>query len=99
MESLRAQGLPAARTQLIETNDRIYLELVRFYRHSVQGRSSLIPLLVVDMEFSGIGGNWPDMMNGLARLNLVSDEDVSVTEKLYGFGRKYAPVSGELPKW
>ena len=131
LESLRAQGLSAARTQLIETKERIYLESVRFDRQGVQGRSSLVSLLVVDMEFAGTGGNWPDVMKVLARLNLVSNEDVYVSEKLYEYGlkigntdmhlgnlsleitqtgfkllpvydmlpMKYAPVSGELPKW
>lgn len=88
LETLRAQGLSAANTQLIEKNERIYLESVRFDRHGFQGRSSLISLQVIDMEFTGIGGNWPDVMKGLARLNLVSDEEVYVTEKLYEYGRK-----------
>ncbi len=131
LESLRAQGSSAAHTQLIETNERIYLESVRFDRQGVQGRSSLVSLLVIDMEFTGTGGNWPDVMKALARLNLVSDEDVYISEKLYAYGlkigntdmhlgnlsleitqtgfkllpaydmlpMKYAPVSGELPKW
>jgi len=86
--ALNEQGLAAATTQLIELKDRVYLESVRFDRQAMQGRSSLISLQAVDMEFTGTGGNWPEVMKGLSRLNLVSEKDVAITETLYQYGQK-----------
>lgn len=88
LTELRLKGLPAAHTKIIKTKDRIYLESVRFDRQGIHGRSSMISLQAVDMEFTGTGGNWPDVMQALSRLNLVHDEHVNITDTLYQFGRK-----------
>ncbi len=96
LQTLIQKGFLSAKTHLIETNERTYLESIRFDRYGLYGRSSLISLQAVDMEFTGTGGSWPDVIQALAQLNLVDAKDVQITEQLHQYGKKIANTDMHL---
>ncbi len=87
MEALRGQGLPAARTRLLEVRDRLFLESQRFDRSGQHGRMSMISLASIDAEFVGSGSNWPRVMKALAERELVCPKQARDAEFLWCFGK------------
>lgn len=87
IKTLHTWNFPAAKTRLFDLDGRLFLESQRFDRSGEFGRMPLISLLAVDNEFTGLGSNWPAVMNGLRRLNLVSLQHVYGAEFLWCFGR------------
>jgi hypothetical protein len=86
-EALQHQHFPAAETRLIELEGRLFLESQRFDRVSEYGRMPMLSLQSVDAEFTGLGSNWPTVMNALHQEGLVSADDVHHTTVLWAFGR------------
>jgi hypothetical protein len=86
-EAIHNKSFPAAETNIIEMDDRLFLESQRFDRAGEHGRMPMISLQSVDAEFTGIGSDWPRVMDGLYRKNLVSWQHVYDAEFLWGFGR------------
>lgn len=84
--ALHAIHFPAAETRLIETGGRLFLESQRFDRSGEHGRSSMISLQYIDAEFSGEGNSWPQTMNQLHNLGMVSEQDCSAATFLWAFG-------------
>ena len=86
-EAIHDQDFPAAETELIEMDGRLFLESRRFDRSGEYGRMSMISLQAVDAEFTGLGSDWPRVMNALHGRRLVSGQHVFDAECLWGFGR------------
>jgi len=86
-EALHKYEFPAAETELIEMDGRLFLESQRFDRTGEYGRMSMISLQSIDAEFTGLGSDWPRVMNALQRRKLVSWQHVFDAKVLWGFGR------------
>jgi len=86
-EAIHNIEFPAAETRLIERNDRLFLESQRFDRSGEYGRMSMVSLQAVDAEFTGLGSNWPRVMDALYRKEMVSWQHVIDAEVLWCFGR------------
>lgn len=78
---------PTAGTKLFEQNGRYFLESKRFDRRGLFGRSSMFSLRIVDAEFTGIGGSWLEVYDGLFSENLVTYFDLQRVAELQLFGR------------
>ena len=77
---------PVAETRLIEMGERIFLETQRFDRSGEYGRKSMISLQSIDAEFTGLGNNWPQVMNALFKNRKVGEQDVIKAESFWCFG-------------
>jgi hypothetical protein len=86
-EAIHSQNFPAAETRLIEKDGRLFLESQRFDRTGEFGRMSMLSLKTIDAEFSGLGSDWPKVLNALEKRRLVSWEHVYDAECLWMFGR------------
>ncbi len=87
IEAIHAGNLPAAETRLIERDGRLFLESRRFDRSGEYGRMSMVSLMSIDAEYSGIGSGWPQTLDALYRRGLVSRQNVIDAEALWCFGR------------
>jgi hypothetical protein len=86
-KALHSGNCPAAETRLIEMDGRLFLESQRFDRTGEFGRMPMLSLQSIDAEFTGIGSDWPKVLDALCRKNLVSLEHVYDAEFLWWFGR------------
>ena len=86
-KAIHAENFPAAETRLIEMDDRLFLESQRFDRTGEYGRMSMVSLLAIDAEFTGLGSGWPQVLDALFRQQLVSGQHVYDVESLWCFGR------------
>lgn len=86
-DALRAVGLPAANTRLIELGDRLYLESERFDRVGETGRRSMLSLSAIDAEFVGMGENWVKAAQGLHDRGLIDEGTLGQVAFLWHFGR------------
>ncbi|MBU0462918.1 MAG: type II toxin-antitoxin system HipA family toxin YjjJ [Proteobacteria bacterium] len=78
---------PVAETRLIQMSERLFLETQRFDRSGEYGRKPMISLQAIDAEFTGIGSNWPQVVNALFRKKMISERDALNAESLWYFGR------------
>lgn len=81
------ENFPASETRLLEIDGRLFLESQRFDRSGEYGRMSMVSLQSIDAEFTGLGGNWPQVMYALHKKDLVSWQHVFDAEYLWHFGR------------
>jgi len=86
-EAIHAQGFPAAETQLIERDGRLFLESQRFDRSGEYGRMPMLSLQSIDAEFCGLGSNWPQVMDALLNRKLISWQHAYDAKFLWCFGR------------
>ena len=86
-EAIHSEDFPAAETRLIEIDDRLFLESQRFDRSGEYGRMSMVSLLAIDAEFTGLGSGWPQVLDALLKQKLVSWQHVFDVECLWCFGR------------
>lgn len=86
-EAIHSENFPAAETRLIEMDGRLFLESQRFDRIGEFGRMPMLSLQCIDAEFTGIGSDWPRVLDALGRKNLVSWQHVYDAECLWWFGR------------
>ena len=86
LQALNKFGIAAAKTQIIESQNRLFLESIRFDRHGLYGRSSMVSLQAIDMAFVGSLEYWNNTMQDLYKQNLCSFEDVETTKILSAFG-------------
>jgi hypothetical protein len=86
-EAIHGRDFPAAETRLFEMGGRLFLESLRFDRTGEHGRMSMLSLQSVDAEFTGLGTDWPRVMDALHNKNLVSWQHVYDAAFLWGFGR------------
>ena len=86
-KAIHSENFPAAETRLLEMDNRLFLESQRFDRSGEYGRMSMVSLLAIDAEFTGLGSGWPQVLNALFKQNLVSGQHVYDVEFLWCFGR------------
>lgn len=86
-EAIHSSDFPAAETRLIEIDGRLFLESQRFDRTGEFGRMPMLSLQSIDAEFTGIGSDWPRVLDALHKKNLVSWQHVYDAECLWWFGR------------
>lgn len=86
-EAIHSEDFSAAETRLIEMDGRLFLESLRFDRAGEFGRMPMLSLQSIDAEFTGIGSDWPRVLDALHRKNIVSWQHVFDVECLCWFGR------------
>jgi hypothetical protein len=86
-ETLHRWNSPAAEVRLIEADDRVFLEALRFDRRGEYGRLPMTSLQAVDYEFVGDGSSWINVVNELQKKELFSPNYVVDTEMLWAFGK------------
>ncbi|VAW80786.1 hypothetical protein MNBD_GAMMA15-163, partial [hydrothermal vent metagenome] len=86
-EAIHACDFPAAETELIDIDGRLFLESQRFDRTGEYGRMSMLSLQTVDAEFTGLGSDWPRVMEALQQEKLISAQHVFDATYLWTFGR------------
>lgn len=85
-------GVEAARSRVLQQEGgRCFLELERFDRHGLHGRSPLICLATVDAAFLGLGNSdWRLLATRLGALNLLDQDTQARIQRLWWFGRLIA---------
>ena len=86
-EAIHNHDFPAVETRLLERDGRLFLESQRFDRSGEYGRMSMISLQSIDVEFVGLGSNWPRVMNELLRLGLINGAHCYDAVFLWCFGK------------
>ena len=87
LDTLRAAGVPASTTRVIDHGAQRFLEVQRFDREGVSGRRGLISLAALDAEFVGAdGGGWPVIARRLAALGRIRRDAADTTNLLWAFG-------------
>lgn len=88
LQCLAAQGLPAARSRLLRAGGRSFLEVERFDRHGLWGRSPLVSLETVNAAFLGLPQRaWPELAAPLAGMGVLADGVQAQIATLWWFGR------------
>ena len=87
LETLHENGIPAAKTQVIDHGGQRFLEIERFDRIGSLGRSALHSLSALDAEFAGLGtGAWPVIARILAKDRQIDPEAADGANILWAFG-------------
>jgi hypothetical protein len=86
LETIQEAGFPAAKSQIIEAGDRVFLEVQRFDRVGRFGRKPIVSLGAVDDEFFGRRDNWIAAAGRLEKGRMISREDAEVLRWLSVFG-------------
>ncbi|OED42949.1 phosphatidylinositol kinase [Chromatiales bacterium (ex Bugula neritina AB1)] len=84
--ALHNRNFPAAETELIEREGRLFLESQRFDRAAEYGRSSMISMQSIDSEYIGDGADWPVVMEKLHQLDLIPGDHLMDALVLWEFG-------------
>lgn len=89
LTTLREAGFPAARTQLLRSDEHVFLEVERFDRTAdVLGRRGFVSLLALDAAFIGEGPrDWGLAGEQLVGERLVSRDTAQNMARLHWFGR------------
>ncbi len=88
LQTLKKHGFSAAKTRIVESSQRTYLESVRFDRNGMFGKRHIVPLAPIHKTF--VGGsrqNWAASCDKLAELGLLPRTDAQTVHVLLYFGR------------
>ena len=84
-------GVAAARSGIVQHAGRTFLEVERFDRHGLWGRSPLVSLATLDATFLGQGsGDWPRLAEALVSQGLLHTACLPAVSHLWWFGRLIA---------
>ena len=84
-------GVRAARSAIVQHAGRTFLEVERFDRQGLWGRSPLVSLATLDGTFVGQGsGDWPGLADALVALGLLDAAAMPAITQLWWFGRLVA---------
>ncbi len=84
-------GVAAARSAIVQHAGRTFLEVERFDRHGLWGRSPLVSLATLDGTFLGQGsGDWPRLAAALGALGMLDAAAQPAIAQLWWFGRLIA---------
>ncbi len=87
LKTLTDFEIPSADVRLINKDNRFYLETKRFDRLGNYGRSSMLSLQSIDMEFIGIGENWMKIAFEMSKKNLIVESDKYYISFLWMFSQ------------
>ena len=80
--------VPAARSRIVRSGERTFLEVERFDRHGWLGRSALLSWDALDGAFFGSAGRpWTEAARKLAQRGWLGNADAARIERLWHFGR------------
>jgi hypothetical protein len=84
-------GVDSARSRVVVSAGRTFLEVERFDRHDLFGRSRLVSLATLNAALLGdVSNDWTRLATRLAALGLLGADDLSRIEHLWWFGRLIA---------
>lgn len=86
-EVLRAHGLPASQSALLEGGDRVFLEVTRFDRVGDLGRRPLASLFAIDAEFIGGAQTWSEGAARLLKAGQLGAAEAATVMRFEAFGR------------
>jgi len=86
LEVLARNGIAAAKTSILELDERIFLEVVRFDRIGLKGRLPMATFSALDGDLGMMDQNWSAVARELGRLGQLSGDDVVTVEILDLFG-------------
>lgn len=85
------EGVECARSRVLQSGGRTFLEVERFDRHGRFGRSGLCSLSAIEAALIGAGASdWVRLAEHLAAQRLLGAADVQKIERLWWFGRLIA---------
>jgi len=90
LEVLSQRGQPAARSELVEAADRVFIEVERFDRIGMHRRRGILSLTALDAEFVGKLGRWTKTIEELVRQRRATLDDLHRARFLEVFGRLIA---------
>ena len=81
-------GVAGARSRVVVQDGRTFLEVERFDRHGLFGRSRLVSLSTLDAALLGDGStDWTRLADRFAAAGVLSADDVQRIQHLWWFGR------------
>jgi HipA-like C-terminal domain len=81
-------GIVAAQSQIYQFAGRTFLEVIRFDRHGISGRSSACTMHSLNAALLGIASsNWVSVSSQLFKLKLITAETARTIEQLWWFGK------------
>tara|TARA_R110001599_G_scaffold64023_3_gene179197 strand:- start:853795 stop:855141 length:1347 start_codon:yes stop_codon:yes gene_type:complete len=86
LEVLARNNIAAARTEILESGGRVFLEVVRFDRIGLKGRRAMATFSALDGDLGMLDQSWTAVARELARLGEFSEEDVNTVEILDLYG-------------
>lgn len=86
LEIVDKTGIAASQSRTLESDNRLFLEVVRFDREGSLGRCSIFSLRAIDSEYTGIGDDWVQCAVALQKQGVISKEDSSKMRWLKTFG-------------
>ncbi|MDY7576746.1 type II toxin-antitoxin system HipA family toxin YjjJ [Herbaspirillum sp. RTI4] len=86
METLRGYDLPACQSAVVMTDERVYLEVVRFDRCGVRGRTPVVSMAGVDCLLGALDKNWTQSTQLLVDARRLSTKDHEIVRLLDVFG-------------
>lgn len=89
-QTLAAQGLAAAATELVVAGERLCLEVTRFDRVGVHGRRGVVSLAALDDALHGQRDHWPQAAARLARDGWIDGPTRATIELLHDYGQLIA---------
>lgn len=86
LEVLTAHQIAAARTSILETGGRVFLEVIRFDRAGLQGRLPMVTFSALDGDLGMLDQSWTAVARELGRLGELSAADIQTVEILDLYG-------------
>lgn len=84
-------AVEAARSRVLQAQGRTFLEVERFDRHGLLGRSPLVSLGTLDAALLGSGrSDWPDLATRLMAAGWLAPDALAPIQRLWWFGKLIA---------
>lgn len=88
LQTLAKHGFSTATTRIVQSEQRTYLESVRFDRIGLNGKRHIVPLAPIHKAFvGGSRNNWGATCDKLAELGHLPRQDAQTVQVLLYFGR------------
>nr|WP_315397758.1 type II toxin-antitoxin system HipA family toxin YjjJ [uncultured Duganella sp.] len=86
LEVLARHGIAAATTSVLESDERVFLEVVRFDRVGIRGRRPMATFSAFDGDLGMMDQSWTAVARALGRLGQLPEGDIVTVEILDLFG-------------
>ncbi|MBJ7310360.1 type II toxin-antitoxin system HipA family toxin YjjJ [Rugamonas sp. CCM 8940] len=86
LDTLRRHNIAAATTSIVEAEQRVFLEVLRFDRHGQNGRLPMLTFAALDGELGMLDQSWTAVARELGRQQMLSQADQRTVEILDLFG-------------